>query len=99
MWKSLGMIFRTPLQSASDFQDLWEGRKTVLSFSGLSINRHFLGLCPKSAILRGFPHGIEQLMFCSLHTLRRVGIADCGGDALQCVEAQSIAHVLCRIVQ
>jgi hypothetical protein len=26
-----------------DFQGLWEGRKTVLSFSGLSINRHFLG--------------------------------------------------------
>ena len=27
-----------------DFQGLWEGRKTVLSFSGLSINRHFHGL-------------------------------------------------------
>jgi hypothetical protein len=27
-----------------DFQGLWEGRKTALSFSGLSINRHFHGL-------------------------------------------------------
>jgi hypothetical protein len=27
-----------------DFQGLWEGRKTVSSFSGLSINRHFHGL-------------------------------------------------------
>jgi hypothetical protein len=26
-----------------DFQGLWEGRKTALSFSGLSINRHFHG--------------------------------------------------------
>src|SRR5580692_5120741 len=26
-----------------DFQGLWEGRKTALSFSVLSINRHFLG--------------------------------------------------------
>ena len=31
----------------SDFQGLWEGRKTALSFSGLSINRHFHGL-PRS---------------------------------------------------
>jgi len=30
-----------------DFQGLWEGRKTALSFSGLSINRHFHGL-PRS---------------------------------------------------
>jgi len=29
-----------------DFQGLWEGRKTVLSFSGLSINRHFHGPLP-----------------------------------------------------
>ena len=29
-----------------DFQGLWEGRKTVVSFSGLSINRHFHGLLP-----------------------------------------------------
>ena len=27
-----------------DFQGLWEGRKTVSPFSGLSINRHFLSL-------------------------------------------------------
>src|ERR1035437_465690 len=27
-----------------DFQGLWEGRKTAPSFSGLSINRHFLCL-------------------------------------------------------
>src|ERR1035438_28652 len=27
-----------------DFQGLWEGRKTALLFSGLSINRHFHGL-------------------------------------------------------
>jgi hypothetical protein len=26
-----------------DFQGLWEGRKTVPSYSGLSINRHFHG--------------------------------------------------------
>jgi hypothetical protein len=26
-----------------DFQGLWEGRKAALSFSGLSINRHFHG--------------------------------------------------------
>jgi hypothetical protein len=25
-----------------DFQGLWKGRKTALSFSGLSIDRHFL---------------------------------------------------------
>src|ERR1035441_2504109 len=30
-----------------DFQGLWEGRKTALSFSGLSINRHFHSL-PRS---------------------------------------------------
>jgi hypothetical protein len=29
-----------------DFQGLWEGRKTALSFSWLSINRHFHGLLP-----------------------------------------------------
>jgi hypothetical protein len=28
----------------TDFQGLWERRKTVPSFSGLSINRHFHGL-------------------------------------------------------
>jgi hypothetical protein len=27
-----------------DFQGLWEGRKTVSSFSGLSTNRHFHSL-------------------------------------------------------
>jgi hypothetical protein len=30
-----------------DFQGLWEGRKTALLFSALSINRHFHGL-PRS---------------------------------------------------
>src|SRR5208282_2471194 len=34
-----------------DFQGLWEGRKTVSSFSGLSINRHFHGPLP---LLCGF---------------------------------------------
>jgi hypothetical protein len=29
-----------------DFQGLWEGRKTALSFSDLSINRHFHGPLP-----------------------------------------------------
>ena len=29
-----------------DFQGLWEGWKTALSFSGLSINRHFHGPIP-----------------------------------------------------
>ena len=42
MWKSL-----------FDFQGLWEGRKTVVSFSGLSMSRHFhcllhAGLCRQS---------------------------------------------------
>ncbi len=32
----------SPMHSASDFQGLWKGRETALSFSGLSINRHFL---------------------------------------------------------
>jgi hypothetical protein len=32
-----------PMPFSSDFQGLWEGRKTALSFSGLSTNRHFLG--------------------------------------------------------
>ena len=31
-----------------DFQGLWEGRETALSFSSLSMNRHFHGL-PRSA--------------------------------------------------
>jgi hypothetical protein len=31
-----------------DFQGLWEGRKTALSFSALSINRHFHGLIHSS---------------------------------------------------
>jgi hypothetical protein len=34
-----------------DFQGLWKGRKTALSFSGLSINRHFHGPLP---LLPGF---------------------------------------------
>jgi hypothetical protein len=43
MWESLRMIFIFPLLFWSDFQGLWEGRKTASSFSGLSIDRHFLG--------------------------------------------------------
>jgi hypothetical protein len=37
-----------------DFQGLWEGRKTALPFSGLSINRHFHGLAlsPPAFMLR-----------------------------------------------
>src|SRR5664280_127334 len=35
-----------------DFQGLWEGRKTALSFSGLSINRHFHGLARSAQIFR-----------------------------------------------
>jgi hypothetical protein len=31
------------LHFSSDFQGLWEGRKTAPPFSALSINRHFLG--------------------------------------------------------
>src|SRR5664280_1184698 len=42
-----------------DFQGLWEGRKTALSFSGLSINRHFHGPLP---LLRGVH---ADLLICS----------------------------------
>ena len=42
---------RDAMLSASDFQGLWEGRETGSSFSGLSINRHFL--CPPSSALVG----------------------------------------------
>src|SRR5271166_2382194 len=36
----------------SDFQGLWEGRKTSPSFSGLSANRHFHGLLRSPRTLR-----------------------------------------------
>src|ERR1019366_1468283 len=42
-----------------DFQGLWEGRKTALSFSGFSINRHFHGPLP---LLRGVH---ADLLICS----------------------------------
>src|ERR1019366_4348769 len=35
-----------------DFQGLWEGRKTALSFSGFPTNRHFHGLLRSPRTLR-----------------------------------------------
>ena len=42
-----------------DFQGLWEGRKTALSFSELSINRHFHGPLPL------LPRVHADLLICS----------------------------------
>jgi hypothetical protein len=48
MWKSL-----------FDFQGLWEGRKTVVSFSGLSISRHFHGLLHAGLCRQSFWRTVE----------------------------------------
>src|ERR1019366_4787345 len=42
-----------------DFQGLWEGRKTALLFSGLSINRHFHGPLPLRPMVQA------DLLICS----------------------------------
>jgi len=47
-----------------DFQGLWEGRETALSFSGLPIDRHFLRPLSKPAVLSGEPQLLEQLDLC-----------------------------------
>ena len=70
-----------------DFQGLREGRKTVLSFSGLSTNRHFLRLCS----CRG-PQPVEEFGFCLLHSSGRVSVAEGGGDSLERLDAESRAQ-------
>ena len=87
------------MRSSSDFQGLWEGRKTALSFSGLSTYRHFLGpLFPLHA-LHGHPQSVEEFCFGLLHTARRLGVADGSGDPFQSVDAESLAQVLFRFMQ
>jgi hypothetical protein len=72
-----------PLLCWSDFQGLWEGRKTASSFSGLSIDRHFLSPFRWPSILRGQPQPLKEFGFCLLHPPRRIGIADGRGDPFQ----------------
>ena len=48
-----------------DFQGLWEGRKTVPSFSGLSINRHFHGLASITSISQAAIFIVAFIQSCS----------------------------------
>ena len=88
-----------PMSTSSDFQGLWEGRKTAPSFSGLSINRHSLRPLSQASVLRGQPQLLKEFRFGVLHPSRRIGIADGCGDPFQRVDTQSIAQVLCRFLQ
>ncbi len=87
MWKS---VFRFPRSEGKP-----EGGFPV----GFSIDRHFLGPLLQASILRGQPQSLKEFGFGLLHAPRRVGIADGGGDPLQRLHTQSMAQVLCRIVQ
>src|ERR1035437_8611563 len=71
-----------PMHSTGDFQGLWEGRKTALPFSGLSINRHFLGPFSRLLHSNASPKFLEQLRLRPLHPERRIRVADGSGDSL-----------------
>ena len=51
-----------------DFQGLWEGRKTVPSFSALSINRHFHGLASITANSQAAIFIVASIQSCSNST-------------------------------
>jgi len=76
-----------------------KGGKHAPPFSGLSINRHFLGPLAWSSILRRQPQPLKEFGFCLLHSPCRIGVADGGSDPLQRFHTQSIAQVLCRFLQ
>jgi hypothetical protein len=67
-------------------------------------NRYFR--FPKTAISSarlsvspGEAQFFEQLAFCLLHAARRLCIAEGAGDALQGVDTEPLAQVLCRFIQ
>jgi hypothetical protein len=49
-----------------DFQGLWEGRETVLSFSALSTDRHFHGRLKLRVMLSRFRRDTHEMSSCSL---------------------------------
>src|ERR1017187_3887621 len=99
MWESLRMIFVSRCTFRAISKVCGKGGKQALSFSGLSINRHFLGPLSQPPVLRGQPQPLKEFGFCLLHAARGIGVTDGCRDALQCVDAQPLAQVLCWFLQ
>src|ERR1035441_8041741 len=77
------------------------GGKAVGSFIpvGFSMDRHFLRPLSLPPVLRGEPQFLKQLVLGLLHAACGFGIAERRGDALQGVDAEPAAQVLCWIIQ
>src|ERR1035438_1927025 len=75
--------------------------KAVGSFIpvGFSMDRHFLRPLSPPPVLRGEPQSVKQLVLCVLHAPCCICVAERRCDALQGVDAESLAQVLCRLVQ
>jgi len=75
--------------------------KAVGSFIpvGFSMDRHFLRPVCLPAVLRGEPHFLKQFILCLLHATRCFGVTERRGDAFQGVDAESLAQILCRLVE
>src|ERR1035438_792509 len=99
MWESLRMIFVSRCTFRAISKVCGKGGKQALSFSGLSINRHFLGPLSQPPVLRGQPQPLKEFGFCLLHAARGIGVTDGCRDALQSVDAQPLAQGLCWCFQ
>ena len=81
-----------------DFQGRWKRRRGLFPVV-FSMDRHFLDPVFQSLFLRGESQFLEQFAFSLLHAARCFGIAEGAGDSLQCVDAESLAQILCRFIQ
>ena len=88
MWESVLSISKVRGKAAGGFFPV-----------GFSMDRHFLGPFSRLSVSRGEAHFFKQLAFCLLHAARRLRIAAGAGDALQGVDAEPLAQVLCRFIQ
>ncbi len=63
MWESLRNIFIFRCSLGAISKGCGKGGKHVLSFSGLSTSRHFLGPFLQASILRGQPQPLKEFRF------------------------------------
>src|ERR1035437_3122271 len=70
-----------PIHSASDFQGLWEGRKTRTIVFRAFHKPPFPRPLAQPSVLRAQTQLLEQLRFRLLHAPRCIGVADGCGDA------------------